>query len=181
MHQDYAADKMWTPSRSLVTAGKDEMNLAEFPIATLRGRGDSRREIVYHGEIVDRVTGIRMGQAWRVTGDSLLGLPNEFDERVYVALMAITARSDFTGRRVAFSVYQILKIMGQAAQEPARKPTMQQVLDASKPSDWRMPDPENTLYMELPGGRVVIELATQFAPLHAENIRTLVRWIFSLL
>jgi hypothetical protein len=115
MHQDYAADKMWTPSRSLVTAGKDEMNLAEFPIATLRGRGDSRREIVYHGEIVDRVTGIRMGQAWRVTGDSLLGLPNEFDERVYVALMAITARSDFTGRRVAFSVYQILKIMGQAA------------------------------------------------------------------
>ena len=66
-------------------------------------------------------------------------------------------------------------LVAQAAQEPARKPTMQQVLDASKSSDWRMPDPENTLYMELPGGRVVIELATQFAPLHAENIRTLVR------
>lgn len=63
----------------------------------------------------------------------------------------------------------------QAAEDPARKPTMQQVLDASKPSDWRTPDAENTLYMELPGGRVVIELATQFAPLHAENIRTLVR------
>lgn len=115
MNEDYVADKMWTPSRSLASAGKDEMNLAEFPIATLRGRGDSRREIVYRGEIVDRVTGIRMDQAWRVTGDSLLGLPNEFDERVYVALMAITARSGFTGRRVAFSVYQILKIMGQTA------------------------------------------------------------------
>ena len=36
-------------------------------------------------------------------------------------------------------------------------------------------DPANTLYMELPGGRVVIELATAFAPLHAANIRTLVR------
>ncbi|WP_092407111.1 peptidylprolyl isomerase [Dokdonella immobilis] len=62
-----------------------------------------------------------------------------------------------------------------AAEATAKKPTMQQVLDSSKPADWRPLDPANTLYMELPGGRVVIELATQFAPLHAANIRTLVR------
>lgn len=61
------------------------------------------------------------------------------------------------------------------AEGAARKPTMQQVLEASKPSDWRAPDPANTLYMDLPGGRVVIELAPQFAPLHADNIRTLVQ------
>ena len=53
--------------------------------------------------------------------------------------------------------------------------TMADVLAASKPSDWRTPDPENTLYMELAGGRVVIELAPEFAPLHVANIRTLVR------
>lgn len=52
---------------------------------------------------------------------------------------------------------------------------MQQVIDASKPSDWRTLAPESTLYMELPGGRVVIELATAFAPLHADNIRQLVK------
>jgi peptidylprolyl isomerase len=52
--------------------------------------------------------------------------------------------------------------------------TMADVLDASKPSDWRTLDPENTLYMELAGGRVVIELAPQFAPRHVENVRTLV-------
>lgn len=57
----------------------------------------------------------------------------------------------------------------------ARGLTMQQVLDASNADDWRVPDPENTLYLELPDGRVVIELATAFAPLHADNIRTLVR------
>ncbi|MGB0134535.1 peptidylprolyl isomerase [Dokdonella sp.] len=62
-----------------------------------------------------------------------------------------------------------------ADEAAANKPTMQEVIDASKPSDWRTPDPDNTLYMELPGGRVVIELATAFAPLHAENIRTLVK------
>jgi cyclophilin family peptidyl-prolyl cis-trans isomerase len=62
---------------------------------------------------------------------------------------------------------------------PAPKPgysrPMADILKDSKPSEWRTPDPENTLYMELPRGRVVIELAPEFAPLHAENIRTLVR------
>lgn len=74
-----------------------------------------------------------------------------------------------------FGVGAALATTPAPATKPAKKPTMQQVLDASKPTDWREPDPANTLYMELPGGRVVIELATAFAPLHAENIRTLVR------
>nr|WP_245594026.1 peptidylprolyl isomerase [Arenimonas metalli] len=52
---------------------------------------------------------------------------------------------------------------------------MQEVLDASTPDDWRALDPENTLYLELAGGRVVIELAPEFAPQHVANIRTLVR------
>ena len=52
---------------------------------------------------------------------------------------------------------------------------MSEVLAASKPSDWRVPDPENTLYVDLAAGRVVIELAPEFVPLHAANIRTLVR------
>src|SRR5512138_869518 len=53
--------------------------------------------------------------------------------------------------------------------------TLQDVLDASKPSDWRALEPENTLYLELETGRVIIELAPEFAPRHVENIRTLVR------
>ncbi len=53
--------------------------------------------------------------------------------------------------------------------------TMADVLAASKPSDWRKLDPDNTLYMELAGGRVVIELATEFAPDHVANIRALAR------
>ncbi|HEY0860452.1 MAG TPA: peptidylprolyl isomerase [Pseudoxanthomonas sp.] len=38
-----------------------------------------------------------------------------------------------------------------------------------------MLDPANTLYMDVPGGRVVIELAPAFAPEHVANIRTLAR------
>ena len=57
----------------------------------------------------------------------------------------------------------------------ASRLTMDQVLAASKPEDWRAPDPENTLYLDVPAGLVVIELAPQFAPRHTANIRTLVR------
>jgi peptidylprolyl isomerase len=52
---------------------------------------------------------------------------------------------------------------------------MPEVLAASGPADWRPLDPENTLYLELPAGRVVIELAPAFAPLHVGNIKTLAR------
>ncbi len=63
-----------------------------------------------------------------------------------------------------------------AAAEPGRPArTTQQVLAEAKPGDWRALDPENTLYLDLAAGRVVIELAPAFAPLHAANIRTLVR------
>ncbi len=58
----------------------------------------------------------------------------------------------------------------------AAKPlSMPEVLAASTPADWRPLDPENTLYLELPRGRVVIELAPGFAPLHVANIKTLTR------
>src|SRR2546430_16749878 len=42
-------------------------------------------------------------------------------------------------------------------------------------SDWRALDPSNTLYLELPAGRVVIELAPQFAPHHVANVQALAR------
>jgi len=51
---------------------------------------------------------------------------------------------------------------------------MSSVLEASSASDWRRPDPANTLYMHLGSGRVVFELAPHFAPEHVANIRKLV-------
>ncbi|HZR20503.1 MAG TPA: peptidylprolyl isomerase [Verrucomicrobiae bacterium] len=55
-----------------------------------------------------------------------------------------------------------------------KPPIMSELLSASKPSDWRALDPQNTLYLELAGGRVVIELAPAFAPAHVANIKALV-------
>jgi peptidylprolyl isomerase len=63
-----------------------------------------------------------------------------------------------------------------ASTESAHRPlTTADVIATSSPSDWRPLDPQNTVYLELPAGRVIIELATQFAPHHASNIQALAR------
>lgn len=61
-----------------------------------------------------------------------------------------------------------------AADTPKSTPTAKELIAKSKPEEWRTPDPANLLYMQLPQGRVVIELAPDFTPLHAQNIRMLV-------
>ncbi len=66
----------------------------------------------------------------------------------------------------------------QAAQAQSRAgvpSSMAQILAASPAADWRLIDPARTLYLELAKGRVVIELAPDFAPHHAANILALVR------
>jgi peptidylprolyl isomerase len=55
----------------------------------------------------------------------------------------------------------------------APHPTMAEILAASKAEDWRPANPDETLYVDLPAGRVIIELAPRFAPLHVANIETL--------
>lgn len=66
-----------------------------------------------------------------------------------------------------------------AADAPAKPATpaltLAQIIERSQPSDWRPLDAQNTLYMELPAGRVIIELAPAFGPRHVQNIKALAR------
>src|ERR1044071_5281448 len=58
--------------------------------------------------------------------------------------------------------------------EGAAEPS--EVVAQSAAADWRPVDPENLLVMDLAdGGRVVIELAPAFAPVHVANIRRFAR------
>lgn len=59
------------------------------------------------------------------------------------------------------------------AELPAKQ-TVADVIKASTPADWRALDPANTLYMDIAAGRIVIELAPEFAPKHVANIKALV-------
>jgi peptidylprolyl isomerase len=69
----------------------------------------------------------------------------------------------------------LLMLPALAAEQGKPTPTTKEILAKSAPAEWRRPDPQNLLVMQLPTGRVVIELAQNFTPLHAANIRTLVR------
>jgi len=63
-----------------------------------------------------------------------------------------------------------------AAESPATPAvTAADIIRTAPASDWRSPDPENLLYMDIPSGRIVIELAPAFAPRHVINIRALAR------
>ena len=59
------------------------------------------------------------------------------------------------------------------ATKPSR--SYSELLAASSPTDWRALDSENTIYLDVPAGRVVIEISAAYAPAHAANIRALVR------
>ena len=61
-----------------------------------------------------------------------------------------------------------------APSELPAKQTVADVIKASTPADWRALDPANTLYMDIAAGRIVIELAPEFAPKHVANIKALV-------
>ena len=65
-----------------------------------------------------------------------------------------------------------LALAGAAAAQPR---SLAALLAASPAADWRTIDPDNTLYLDLAAGRVVIELAPGFAPNHVANIRKLAR------
>jgi len=65
---------------------------------------------------------------------------------------------------------------GSQAADGLRKPVAAaEVIAASAPSDWMPLDPQNTLYVELRGGRVVIALDPLFAPHHVANVEALAR------
>ncbi|MEP7260023.1 MAG: peptidylprolyl isomerase [Usitatibacter sp.] len=51
----------------------------------------------------------------------------------------------------------------------------QDLLQSSPAADWRAIDPENTIYVELPTGRVVIELAAHYSPANAAAVKKLAR------
>jgi peptidylprolyl isomerase len=64
-------------------------------------------------------------------------------------------------------------LSGVHAQATANTPTPKELLGKSTAQEWRTPDPQNLLVMQLPQGQVLIELAPDFTPLHVANIRTL--------
>ena len=83
--------------------GRDEMNLAEFPIALVTDRRSTDQKTLYFEDEHGRLT---------VTGSDAYGLPTAMDADVIVALMYLTKlRNDFTETKVQFTKYELIKLL----------------------------------------------------------------------
>jgi Replication initiator protein A len=83
--------------------GRDEMNLAEFPIALLADRTQAGQKTLYFEDEHGRLT---------VTGSDAYGLPTATDTDVIVALLYLTKqRNNFTDVKVNFSRYELIKLL----------------------------------------------------------------------
>jgi len=96
--------------------GRDELNLADFPISVLQWQqprkadGAKVQTITYKSTRYDSVTRRRVPQ--QVTLSSEEGLPTSSDERMVLALLCIGKRTnDFADPKVAFYPNQLLRIL----------------------------------------------------------------------
>lgn len=76
----------------------------------------------------------------------------------------------------ALSMASLAFLTQWAAAEPApAHPSPAEVIETSAAEDWRRLDPEETLYIELERGRVVIALSTELAKAHVAQVKKLAR------
>ncbi len=94
--------------------GRDELNLAEFPLAALSSRVSPRmKTLVFQDRIRDQRTGELVARRLTVTASDKYGLPTALDDDVVVGLVQLTkAGNDFTDRTVRFSRYALVRLLG---------------------------------------------------------------------
>jgi hypothetical protein len=92
---------------------KDELNLAEFPIAALTDRiPDGQTTMVFEDRLEQRDSS-PIVRRLTIMGTHKHGLPTSLDDEVLVGLIQLTKRrSNFTDARVQFSRYELIELLG---------------------------------------------------------------------
>lgn len=94
-------------------AFKDELNLAEFPIAALTDRvPDGQTTLVFEDRLEQR-DGPPIVRRLTVMAPPKHGLPTAVDDEVMVGLIQLTKRrNNFTEAKVSFSRYELIELLG---------------------------------------------------------------------
>lgn len=92
---------------------KDELNLAEFPIAALSDRvPDGQLSLVFE-DTLEQPGGPPIVRRLTIMGTHKHGLPTAADDEVMVGLIQLTKRrNNFTEARVTFSRYELIELLG---------------------------------------------------------------------
>jgi Replication initiator protein A len=92
---------------------KDELNLAEFPIAALTDRVPDGQMTMVFEDRMERRDSAPIVRRLTIMGTHKHGLPTATDDEVLVGLIQLTKRrSNFTDARVHFSRYELIELLG---------------------------------------------------------------------
>lgn len=101
------------PGSSITTDGKDELNLAEFPLSSISDRLDPHQKtMVFEDRVYDERRGDIITRKLTITASDQYGLPTALDDEVMLALVQITKLQKFAGRKMSFSRSQIISMLG---------------------------------------------------------------------
>ena len=92
--------------------GRDEMNLAEFPLAAIGDRFlDGTKTVVFSDTVWDREKREHLPRQLTISGSDRYGLPTAKDDDILLACIQLSSIGDFHDREVQFSRYELLKLM----------------------------------------------------------------------
>ena len=105
------------PQAALVTPivlGKDEMNLAEYPLSILTHRIPRDRKTYSFTQRITDHEGTLVRQSWSVLGSDKYGLPTPYDDDVLIALLYCYKEQKPQGKQIHFSLYKLCQITRKA-------------------------------------------------------------------
>lgn len=93
--------------------GKDEMNLAEFPLSAISERTDpNQKTLVFEDRVWDESRGEMVTRQLTVTASDQHGLPTAHDDEVILGLIQLSKLQGFSDREVPFTRYQLIQLLG---------------------------------------------------------------------
>lgn len=92
---------------------KDELNFAEFPLGSLADSvATETKSLIFTDTIFDQGTNQPVTRKLTISPSSEYGLPRALDEEVILGLIQLSNRDGFNDRKVHFSSYELIKLLG---------------------------------------------------------------------
>lgn len=92
---------------------RDELNFAEFPIASVSDRLPAgQKTLTFTDTIFDQSRNARVSRKLTISGSDNYGLPTALDDEVILALIQLTGSGGFAAKKVHFTLYQLVQLLG---------------------------------------------------------------------
>ena len=93
--------------------GRDEMNLAEFPLAALADRvAKGQKTLVFADTVWDKRANQQVTRRLTIAASDRYGLPTALDDEVILGLVQLSRQARFASPRIDFSKYELIQTLG---------------------------------------------------------------------